>query len=330
MKTQRLESKIFAECIFFPVLFFTVVSFTGCSNRTAKAEQEAYFAVTTYKTTTGRLDDYLEFGGDVVASSVVNVMPDTSGKISRIFVSVGDLVRKDQVLAYLDPSRPGMTYSASPVKAPVSGTVTSFPLSLGETAGPNSPIGQISSTEKLEIQTSVAERFISRIRNGQNAVVTFDAYPGEKFSARVFEISPVLDTSTRTLKIKLRLSPPDDRIKAGMYARVRLITEQLNNAIIIPYDAMVSRDGGQYVFTVTRPGESAGTGNDTPAAGKTAAGEEPPSTVHLTGVKPGIHVDDKVEITSGLKVGDEIVIRGQTLLNDGSKGNIITAENAGK
>lgn len=320
MKTQRLEETVFIGFIILTILLFITAMLTGCS-KSAQADTEAYFAVNTYKTEAGRLDDYLEFGGDVVASSVVNVLPDTSGKISRIFVSVGDFVRKDQVLAYLDPSKPGMTYSESPVKAPVSGTITSFPLSIGATAGPSTSIGQISSTEKLEIQTNVAERFISRIKNGQNAIITFDAYPGIKFSARVFEISPVLDTSTRTLKIKMRMDPPDDRIKVGMYARVKLITEKLNNVIIIPYDALVSRDNKQYVFTVTR--SAAKDVSDKTDAGNTRA------VVHLTEVKPGIHVDDKVEITTGLNAGDEIVVRGQTLLNDGSKINVMTSENSG-
>jgi membrane fusion protein, multidrug efflux system len=288
----------------------------GCKKKNAESnEAEANFAVNTYKTSAERLDDYLEFGGDVVASSVVNILPDTAGKLSRKLVTVGDFVKKDQILAYIDPSRPGMTYSENPVKSPVAGTVTSFPLSIGGTASPAAPLGQISSTEHLEIQINVAERFVSRIKRNQSAVVTLDAYPGQKFSARVFEISPVLDTSTRTLKVKLQLEPPDPRVKAGMYARVKLITEELNNVIVIPFDALVTRDEKSYVFAVeyTEPGSTAG--------GQAGM----PGIVHLHEVTPGIHVDDKIEISGGLNVGDEIVIRGQSLLNDGSKVNIMSA-----
>lgn len=296
-----------------------LVCISSCSSKKTQ-EAEASFAVNTYMITKEKLDDYLEFGGDVVASSVVNVMPDTGGKISKIKVAVGDFVKKDQILAYIDPSRPGMTYSENPVKAPVSGTVTSFPLSIGATAGPASPVGQISSTEKLEIQMNVAERFISRIKNGQSATVTFDAYPGDRFSARVFEISPVLDTSTRTLKVKLRLDPPDDKIKSGMYARIKLVTEELSNAIVIPYDALVSRDDKMYAFTVAR--------TETDEKNTTDEQNGIPAVAHLTEVKQGIHVDDKIEITEGLSAGQEIVVRGQTLLNDGSKINIMNAEKA--
>jgi len=208
-----------------------------------------------------------------------------------------------------------MTYSENPVKAPVSGTITSFPYSIGATASPAAPLGQISSTGELEVQTNVAERFVSRIKRGQNAVITFDAYPGEKFNASVFEISPVLDTSTRTLKVKLRIEPSDAKIKAGMYARVRLITEQLKNVIVVPYNALVTRDDKFYVFTVER----------LETDGSMVEQHITPAVAHLQEITPGIHVDDKLEISNGLKVGNEIVERGQSLLNDGSKINIISA-----
>lgn len=297
-----------------------VVVLGGCKKKNAgSGEAEASFAVNTHKISADRLDDYLEFGGDVVASSVVNILPDTAGKVSRKLVTVGDFVKKDQILAYIDPSRPGMTYSENPVKAPVAGTVTSFPFAVGATASPAAPLGQISSTEQLEIQINVAERFVSRIKRNQSAVVTLDAYPGEKFTARVFEISPVLDTSTRTLKVKLQLEPPDSRVKAGMYARVKLITEELTDVIVIPYDALVTRDDKSYVFAVER------TSSDAAAAAEESVQNGIPAVVHLREVTAGIHVDDKIEISGGLKAGDEIVVRGQSLLNDGSKVNIMLA-----
>jgi membrane fusion protein, multidrug efflux system len=312
MNMQNMKKAVVAAAVLAVVL-------GGCRKKDAGSEEaEAIFAVNTYKTSTDRLDDYLEFGGDVVAASVVNILPDTAGKLSRKLVSVGDFVKKDQILGYIDPSRPGMTYSENPVKASVAGTVTSFPLSIGATANPAAPFAQISSTEHLEIQVNVAERFVSRIKKNQLAVVTLDAYPGEKFSARVFEISPVLDTSTRTLKVKLLIDPPDYRVKAGMYARVKLITAELNDVIVIPFDALVNRDDKTYVFAVERTSPDAASENKKEQTGISGV-------VHLHEVTPGIHVDDKLEISGGLKPGDEIVVRGQSLLNDGSKVNIMSA-----
>ncbi len=271
-------------------------------------EENLVYAVNAYRISEGNLDEYLEFGGDVASTASVDVMPDQAGKLTRILVSVGDKVKKDQVLAYVDASRPGMNYKASPVKAPTAGRVISFTPTVGATVSQAMVIARISSTDDLEIKTSVAERFISRVKQGQAASVTFDAYPGETFTAKVFEVSPVLDTTTRTMAIKLRLSPPDSRVKVGMYARIRLITDSIQNAIVIPANTIVMRDGESYVFKL-----SGGAGQ---------------SVARLQKVSKGMTVDDKCEITEGLSVGDEIISKGQSLLNDGSPVNVIAVTGA--
>lgn len=290
-----------------------ILFFVGCTKpaQNPQAPQEVFnpqgstqqtvFAVNAFLSYKGDFNGYLEFGGDVSAVSSVDVLPDTSGKISRIYVSVGDVVKKDQILAEVDASRPGMTYSASPVKAPVSGTITSFASSVGNMVAPSMTIGRISSTDKLEIKTSVPERFISKIKLNQKAILTFDAYPGETFTAKVTKISPVLDTSTRTMSVTLILDPPDSKIKIGMYARIKLITDHKSNAIIIPTTALVTRSQEQCVFVVN-----------------------PDDTVTLKKVTVGIKVDDMVEILSGLEGNEKVVTKGQTLLNNGTKVNIVS------
>lgn len=293
-------------------LALAALVFAGCKGKDKKeekadAEVEALFAVNTYKTKAGNLDEYLEFGGDVAAVSSVAALPDMAGKISRVMVSVGQMVKKNQVIAYVDASRPGMDYSASPVKAPISGRVISFIPTIGTMVSQATVVAEIADTDELEIKVSVAERFISRISSGQTAIVTFDAYPGVEFKAKVFEVSPVLDKTSRTMSVKLRINPPDKRIKAGMYARVRLITESVKGAIVVPASAIVTREGVPYLFVI--------------ASQKNG---DAPAKVKLCPVERGILVDNKVEITKGVIAGDEIVVKGQNLLNDGSSVNIIS------
>ncbi len=271
-------------------------------------EVETLYAVSTYKTSAGNLDEYLEFGGDVASVNEVMVLPDQAGKITNILVKVGDMVKKDQVIAYVNPLRVGVVYNDSPVKAPIAGRITSLPVTIGSTVSQAASVAKVARTDELEIRIAIAERFVSRISNGQKATVTFDAYPSVEFGAKVFEVSPVLDTSTRTMGVKLRLNPPDSRVKVGMYGRVKLVTESVKNAIVVPSSAIVSRDGKNYVFVIATPK----TGKD-------------PAVVGLRAVTKGISVDNKVEITNGLEVGDEIIIKGQTLLNDGSKVNIVSS-----
>lgn len=293
-----------------PALALAVV-FSGCSKKdqtavvAATAPQETVFAVNTYVVAAENLDEYLEFGGDVVAASSVDVMPDTSGKLTDIRVKVGDYVERNQILARVDPSRPGMTYETSPIRAPVAGTITSFPVSMGSMVAPSMSIAKISSTNNLEISISVAERFISRIAVGQKALLSFDSYPGEVFSAKVAEVNPVLDTSSRSMGVKLVLDPPDSRIKIGMYCRVKLITESKTEVVAIPRSAIVSRSGQDSVFVVNG------------------------GTVESRPITMGITVDNMVEIVSGLTAGNEVVVSGQTLLDVGSKVNVVNRQQGG-
>ena len=104
---NQLTSKKYLLILFIA----TILIFTGC---TKPAQQnpnatpmgmdekpaETVFAVNAFLSYKGDLNGYLEFGGDVSAVSSVDVLPDTNGKLSKIYVSVGDVVKKDQVLAF--------------------------------------------------------------------------------------------------------------------------------------------------------------------------------------------------------------------------------------
>ena len=90
-----------------------------------------------------------------------------------------------------------------------------------------------------------------------------------------------------------------------MYGRVKLVTDSKKNAIVIPSTAVVVRNEKNYVFTAD-------------------SHEDNKTTVKLVPVTVGITVDDKMEITEGIKAGDEIVVKGMSLLNDGSKVNIVS------
>ncbi len=283
----------------------------SCAKKPSMAEQaeaeEILYAVTAKKLSVGTLDDYLEFGGDVDSVSSVSVMPDMAGKLSGVKVSVGDMVKKDQIIAYVDASRPGYNYSESPVKAPAAGRIISLVTNIGTTVSQAMPVAKISNTEEMEIKINVPERFISRVKEGQRVELTFDAYPGEIFGAKVSEVSPVLDNSSRTMLTKVRIVQRNNKIKIGMYARVKLITETRSNSIVLSSTAIVTREGKPYVFVLNQ----------------TTSEDEKP-TVHQQAVKLGLTIDDKTEIVDGLTAGQIVVTKGQSLLSEGSKVNVVS------
>ncbi|WP_027727278.1 efflux RND transporter periplasmic adaptor subunit [Treponema sp. C6A8] len=288
-----------------------VTAFTSCGKKAAKAADEGsdeiLYAVTAKKLSVGTLDDYLEFGGDVDSVSSVSVLPDMAGKLSAVKVSVGDNVVKNQIIAYVDASRPGYNYSESPVKAPAAGRIISLVTNIGTTVSQAMPVAKISNTEEMEIKINVPERFISRVKEGQRVELTFDAYPGEVFGAKVSEVSPVLDNSSRTMLTKVRIVQRNNQIKIGMYARVKLITETRSNSIVLSSTAIVTREGKPYVFVLNQ-----------------AASEDEKPTVHQQAVKLGLTIDDKTEIVDGLTAGQIVVTKGQSLLSEGSKVNVVS------
>jgi multidrug efflux pump subunit AcrA (membrane-fusion protein) len=106
------------------------------------------------------------------------------------------------------------------------------------------------------------------------------------------------------MEIKVAVENPGGRLKAGMFAKVRIITETKQNIVKIPASAMVSRFGELYVFGIDASDPAA------PVARKKI-------------VVPGIAIDGVLEIRQGLTPNEEIVIRGQTMIDDGSRINII-------
>ncbi|HZK19431.1 MAG TPA: efflux RND transporter periplasmic adaptor subunit [Treponemataceae bacterium] len=270
-------------------------------------ETGTIFAVAVIPATRGELKNYLEFGGDVTAKTCLDIMPDAAGKIVDMKVRVGDTVKKDEIIAVVDASRPGMSYEPGPVKSPISGTITAVNVVVGSMVAQQLSIAKVGKMDTLEIIMNVPERYVSKIKNKQKAYLKFDAYPGETFPAEIAEVSPVLDPTSRTMSVKLSMIDQDPRIKAGMFARVKLITDTLTNIVKIPDTAVINRFGETFVFVVVP-----------------AKTDEETATVRKQMVKRGIRVDDKTEILSGLNSGDEVVIQGQSLLEDGSLINIVS------
>ena len=157
----------------------------------------------------------------------------------------------------------------------------------------------VSNVESLEIATGVSERYIGKIQQSQSALVELEAYPDLRFAAFVSEISPVVDPITRSMAVTLALVEQEPRIKAGMFAKISIIIEEKQNIVKIPAECMVTRSDIPYVFVVTD------------------------ERVEAREIVPGIQIDNKLEVTQGLAPGEVVVIRGQTLLEDGAGVKII-------
>jgi multidrug efflux pump subunit AcrA (membrane-fusion protein) len=262
--------------------------------------QSTVKAVRVKAAATETLRPYIDEGGDVEALVNVSVYPDIGGKLADLKVALGDSVAKGETIASVDPSKPGSSYAISAVPSPITGTVTSVIAERGETVTTSSAIAKVGVIDELKIVVNLPERDSAKVAKGMSAEVSLAALPGEKLKATVSRVSPVLDSESRTREVTLEFLAKNDRVAAGMYAESRIYIAPLVGRVVIPEAAVVTRDEENYVFT---------TADD--VAKKTV-------------VKLGTAVDGLVEVVSGLKAGDEVVVEGQDQLSDGKKVEITT------
>jgi RND family efflux transporter MFP subunit len=144
----------------------------------------------------------------------------------------------------------------------------------------------------VRLVANLVEKDLKRVTVGMSADVDVDAFSGEIFKGRVTRLAPVLDPATRTAQMEVEVPNPVNRLKPGMYARVRFVTAERDNALVIPRNALVDVEGKRGVFV---------------AAGKVA---------RFTPVEVGIVQQDIVEIASGLTDGVNVVTTGAGGLKD--------------
>jgi multidrug efflux pump subunit AcrA (membrane-fusion protein) len=258
------------------------------------------FTVRTADAEIRSLQAYIEINGDIVSAQQVAVVPEAAGKLVSMKAALGSTVRRGDLIAQVDPSRPGSQYSLSPVYAPVSGMVVSNPISVGSTVSTASALLTIATAGSLEIEAMVPEREVGQLRVGLPAEVRLEAFPGEIFRAEVVKLSPVVDPASRTKNITLRFVREDTRINSGMFARIKLNTRTYQNVVSIPQDAVVENRGVPVVF-VLAGAAGGGTGQ-----------------VSMREVSIGVTVDGEAEIKGGLEAGNKVIVQGQQFLTDGA------------
>lgn len=120
----------------------------------------------------------------------------------------------------------------------------------GALLAPNQSILSIAELDPLRAVIYVIERDYPYVKAGQEAVLTTDAYPGVEFKGKVARIAQLLEEGTRQAEVQLEIPNPELKLKPGMFVRVRLEFASKDNAVVIPRNAIVKRDGRQGVFEI--------------------------------------------------------------------------------
>ena len=188
------------------------------------------------------------------------------------------------------------------IKAPFAGIIGLRVVSVGDYVKEGADVVNLESIDPLKVDFRVPEIYLAQLAVGQTLTVTLDALPGKAFEGKVYAVNPLIDAAGRSVVIRAVVRNADTTLRPGMFARVRLITRDEKQALVVPEQAIVPQGDEQYVFRVVD--------------GKVARVK----------VDIGQRRDAKVEILKGLGPGDVVVTAGQLKLREGMP---VTIANAG-
>lgn len=186
----------------------------------------------------------------------------------------------------------------SVIHAPFDGVVTARRTEVGQWVRIGDPIVDLLALEQLEIAVNVPEAYIGGMRLGQTAHATFPSLDNLRVACRVIAMIPEGDPDSRTFPIRLQVDSAGGRLRPGMLATVMLSPSTSRTATLVPKDAIVGRNDGYYVFTLADDG-----------------------TVGETQVSMGEGLGEWVEVSGGVRPGDQVIIRGNERLRAGQAVN---------
>lgn len=215
------------------------------------------------------------------------------------------------------------------LRAPFSGTIGIPRIDVGQYLSPSQVVATLQDLETMRADFSVPEQRLAQLEIGQPVRfgVTTNDMP---FTGSIVGIDPKVDPATRLVAVRAEITNPQGLLSPGQYVQARVQLPAESDVIALPQTALVSSLYGDYIYVV-RPkegaaaagsaGEAAGqaVGQEGEAAPEKAEGEQAPVLVaRQIFVKPGRRNQNRVEVTEGVKPGDEVVTAGQNRLSNGA------------
>lgn len=310
-----------------------------------QAEEEAVI-VETAPAVFREISDNITSIGSLMSNESVVITTEAAGKISGIFFSEGQQVKAGQILVRLDDSTLQASLDASEtdrvlneikykraeallkgdavsaqerdeayadwqrseaqvrlvrseisktvIKAPFSGTAGLRRVSIGNYIQPGTEIVNLEDISTLKINFSIPQIEAHKITTSQKFSLKIDAYPDREFIGEIYAIDPKIDELSRSLSVRGILNNPDGLLKPGQFVQVTINVGEKRESIFVPEIAVIASSAGKSVFI-----------NDSSKAKQ------------LT-VTTGRRTTGWVEILSGLKEGDQVIVKGYDKVREGT------------
>ncbi len=170
------------------------------------------------------------------------------------------------------------------IRAPFAGQVKDRMVSPGQYVKVQTPVMVIVDTRRLRARLKVPEKMAAWVAVGQPVKVQVEAYPDRAFLGAVWRMSPSVDPQTRSFDVEALLENREGLLKPGFFARASIVSSRVDQALVVPEDALRYLYGVYKVYTVDK------------------------SALHETEVKLGAREGTGVEIVSGLKEGTSVAV----------------------
>lgn len=322
----------------------------SCGNNNSKTAEQPQAAEVRLPNVTIMAASYKDvpqsdvYTANVEAYAKNNIAPQSPSRIQKIYVEVGDFVRAGQIVAKMDEvslnqsklsmandsleySRIKKLYEQGGVsksdfdamelkynvtrsqyqnllentilRSPVSGVITARNYDQGDMYG-GLPIYVVEQITPVKLYVGISEMDYTRVKKNDTVTLTADALPGKTFTGRIARIYPTIDAATHTFTAEVNVANSDRLLRPGMYARVT-VNFGSNHSIVVPDDCVVKQQGSgvRSVFVL-----------------------QADNTVKEIVVTLGRHFGTEYEILSGISEGDNVVVKGQASLKNGSKVNV--------
>jgi RND family efflux transporter MFP subunit len=198
-----------------------------------------------------------------------------------------------------------ITLEESFLKSPLTGVISKKFADEGDMVGPAGPVVAVLPMETLKFLIEVPTQYLATIDPNKTEIrLKVDAWPDKTFTAKVEKIYPAINPQTRTFTIEL--SVPNEKgademylLRPGMYATARVVLDRQENAVLVPADSLVRLSGKYLAYGVEN------------------------NIARRKDIEIGLWSGSMIQVKSGLKAGDQLVVNGQHKLTDNTPVEII-------
>ncbi len=333
--------------VIFAALALAICTNCASSNDSSKSSSQVAESTTPTKILTRsevavakRIEQHEEFTSEIYAYKENNIIPAAQGvRISTINFEVGDMVKEGEVVATLDPtlynqqmialanlqadydrllpvyeaggvSRQTLDQSKASLdvqiemaedmrknillRSPISGVVTARNAEAGDLFT-SQAILHIAQIDKLKVLVQISEQYFPNVKVGMPVEMGVDIYPGRSFAGEVSLIYPTLDAATRTFTVEVTVPNESKLLRPGMYGRTQF--NMGTKEAVLVRDVAVQKQFGSaenYVFVDNN------------------------GVAERRRVTKGRQVGDQIDILSGLKPGERVLVTGFSRISDGT------------